>query len=486
MENCVESARLRRGLLAAMLLAALILTVATPRRALGEGAKETPPAPLNDRCEADLKGFCNYPTRLYDNNCSSNAHLKAESTGAYYWTDEVPVGLTYWEWYLCPKSCTFAFLDANRAVISEVTRTDEGVRGYLEIPEGCYGVRLTVHDECELTEWHFYEKDRLPDGILLWEPALEKCDIMLIVAHSDDELVMMGGIIPTYATERGCRVQVVYCYVPERNRAAEALAGLRYSGMTTLPVIFFTEDEQRLRFCEKITEQIRRFQPEVVITHDPEGEYGNPGHVLVARDVQKAIVCAADAESYPDTAAEYGVWQIKKLYLHLYPENQIRLDFDTPLASFDGKTAFEIAQEAYAFHKSQRSNWLVQLQSNRYDCRLYGLKFSTVGDDAEKNDFLENIPDELLSNFVPTPEPTVEPTPTPTPTAVPTPAPTATPDPAAAVQALATPEPEDVCIDAPEDRTLFYVLVAAGLLVLGAVLLWLEARRSKKRKKRCR
>ena len=485
MVNCVESARRRRALLAAMLLAALIFTTAAPRRALAENTEDTPPAPLNDRCETDLAGFCNYPSRLCDNNCSTYAHLKAESSGAYYWTDEVPVGLTYWEWYLCPKSCTFSFLDADRAVIGEVTRTREGVRGYLEIPAGCYGIRLTVHGECELTEWHLYEKDRLPDGVLLWEPAPEKCDIMLIVAHPDDELVMMGGIVPTYAAERGCRVQVVYCYVPERDRAAEALAGLRYSGMTTLPVIFFTEDEHRLRFCEKITEQIRRFQPEVVITHDPKGEYGNAGHELVSREVQKAVVCAADAASYPESAAEYGVWQIKKLYLHLYPENQIRLDFDTPLAAFDGRTAFENAQEAYAFHKSQRSNWLTQLRSNRYDCRLYGLKFSTVGDDANKDDFLENIPAELLSNFVPTPEPTPASTPEPasTPTSASTPTPASTPEPADA-QALATPAPADAAAETPEDRTLLYVLIAAGLILTGAVLLLLEARRSGRRGRR--
>ena len=58
-------------------------------------------------------------------------------------------------------------------------------------------------------------------------------------------MVMMGGIIPTYAAERGYRVQVVYCYVPELERVGEALAGLRSNGMDTLPVFFVTEDEKR-------------------------------------------------------------------------------------------------------------------------------------------------------------------------------------------------------------------------------------------------
>ena len=243
---------------------------------------------------------------------------------------------------------------------------------------------------------------------------------MLVSAHSDDELVMMGGIIPTYAAERGMRIQVVYCYVPEQYRHEEALNGLWFSGMRTLPVFFVIENESRLRFAEKLTREIRRFKPEVVITHDINGEYGqyeykNPqstGHGLVSRNCREAVEAAADAKKFPKSAEEYGTWQVKKLYLHLYDKNQVVMDFDTPLSFFNGKTAFEIAQEAYAFHKSQRSYWLDVLRSNRYDCRKYGLYATTVGEDVEKNDFLENIPPECLSDYVapeptPTPETTV-------------------------------------------------------------------------------
>ena len=215
---------------------------------------------------------------------------------------------------------------------------------------------------------------------------------MLVSAHSDDELVMMGGIIPTYAAERGMRVQVVYCYVPEQYRHEEALNGLWFSGMRTLPVFFVIENESRLRFAEKITREIRRFKPEVVITHDIMGEYGqyeykNPqttGHGLVSKNCREAVEAASDPKKFPKSAEEYGTWQVKKLYIHLYDKNQVVMDFDTPLSFFNGKTAFEIAQEAYAFHKSQRSYWLDVLKSNRYDCRKYGLYSTTVGEDVEK------------------------------------------------------------------------------------------------------
>ena len=414
---------------------ALLLLLLTPSFRTTQAAKKS--AILNSQCTLEWEGFCNYPTRLSDNSFKTGADLKRGATGGIYWTDDVPVGLMYWEWIIPPDECHYTFYDENRQPISTSIRYREGDRGYMTVPEGARGVTLEVaqgygNSACRLTEWHLYDAENVPDDIHLWEEAPDKCDIMLVSAHADDELVMMGGIIPTYAGERGLRVQVVYCYVPEENRHGEALNGLWYSGMRTLPVFFITEQEKNYRFAEKLTREIRRFKPEVVITHDIAGEYGNPGHKLVSRNCREAVDAAGDSSKFPESAREYGIWQVKKVYIHLYNKNQIVMDFDTPLSAFDGKTAFEVAQGAYACHKSQRADWLRVLKSNQYDCRKYGLYFTTVGNDVEKNDFLENIPPECLSDYVapaptPTPEPTATPEPTPTPTPIPTPEPTEPP-----------------------------------------------------------
>ena len=424
---------------------------------------------LNDRCTLDWKGFCNYPVRLTDWNCETGAASANGGTASIYWTADVPVGLMYWEWTVPPEDCSFTFLDENKQPISTSVRHRDGDRGYLYVPEEARGVTLEIKDRFRMTEWHLYEKDRLPDAVHLWEQAPDKCDIMLVVAHSDDELVMMGGIVPTYAGERKFRVQVIYCYSPvvldrnkevrhtEENRHGEALEGLWFSGVRTLPVFLYIEQENHYRYDEKLTREIRRFKPEVVITHDVNGEYGNPGHKLVSKKCQEAVAAASDPDKFPASAEEYGTWQVKKFYLHLYQENQIVMDFDTPLSAFNGKTAFEMAQDAYAFHQSQRRSWLDELKSNRYDCRKYGLFSTTVGPDVEKNDFLENIPPELLSNHVeaapkpteePTPEPTEEPTPEPSeePTEAPTPEPSEEPVP----DLTETPQPIDEPVETPE------------------------------------
>ena len=458
----------KRVLCLNLLLLLLLSTVPSAQAAGGS-------AILNGRCTLDWKGFCNYPSRLTDNSYKSGADLKNGSHGGIYWTSDVPVGVVYWEWIVPPDECRYTFYDQDKNPISTSVRYREGDRGYLMVPEGAYGVTLEVvkgynGGSCRLTEWHVYDAASVPENIHLWEVAPDKCDIMLVVAHADDELVMMGGIIPTYAAERGMRVQVVYCYVPEQDRHEEALGGLWYSGMRTLPVFFVIENKSRLRFAEKITREIRRFQPEVVITHDIMGEYGrteykdpqNTGHGLVSRNCREAVEAAANAKQFPASAEEYGTWQVKKLYIHLYEKNQVVMNFDTPLSFFGGKTAFEVAQGAYAFHKSQRSYWLDVLKSNKFDCRKYGLYFTTVGEDVEKNDFLENIPPECLSDYVapeptPTPAPTEEPTPEPTeeptpePTEEPTPEPTAEPTVEPTVEPTAEPAeaPTLTSTDAP-------------------------------------
>ncbi|MBQ6358730.1 MAG: hypothetical protein IJI97_07270, partial [Clostridia bacterium] len=479
----------KRVLCLNLLLLFLLLTVPSAQAAGGS-------AILNGRCTLDWTGFCNYPSRLTDNSSKSGADLKNGSHGGIYWTSDVPVGVVYWEWIVPPDECRYTFYDQDKNPISTSVRYREGDRGYLMVPEGAYGVTLEVAKgynggSCRLTEWHVYDAASVPETIHLGEVAPDKCDIMLVVDHADDELVMMGGIIPTYAAERGLRVQVVYCYVPEPDRHGEALNGLWYSGMRTLPVFFITEEENRLRLEEKITREIRRFKPEVVITHDVMGEYvqyyfenpQNVSHGLVNRNCREAVADAPDPEKFPQSAAEYGLWQVKKLYLHLYDQNQVVMDFDKPLAYFGGKTAFEIAQEAYAFHKSQRSYWLDVLKSNEYDCRKYGLYFTTVGEDVEKNDFLEHIPLNCLS-ATPTPEPTPTPTPTPVPTDTPspTPVPTDTPAPTPVPTDTPTPSPEPTDTPAPTPadtpapadpgdalpRT--WMLAAGALVVLGLII----------------
>ena len=137
---------------------------------------------------------------------------------------------------------------------------------------------------------------------------------------------------------------------------------------------------------------LRRVKPEVVLTQDFNGEYGHAAHQITAYMTVNCIGYAADPTYDQKSYDAYGVWQVKKMYAHLYQENQIVMDWQQPLTAFGGKTSLEVAKEALWCHVSQRALTYQMLESGPYDCRLFGLYYTAVGPDVEKNDFFENIP----------------------------------------------------------------------------------------------
>ena len=224
--------------------------------------------------------------------------------------------------------------------------------------------------------------------------------------------------------------------------------------------------------------RIRRYRPEVIVTHDLDGEYGHNQHKITSRLMQGAIEAAADATRFPDTAAQYGIWQVKKLYIHLYGENQVNMPWKVPLAELDGRTPLEVARLGYAEHASQQKYFQVE-DGGKYDNALFGLAFSTVGQDSGSNDMFENIP-------TPTPVPTPTPEPTPEPTAVPLPELTVPPT-KAAQSPLPSAAPTAAAAPAAEQSASGGMVALLGMLggaaALGIAVLALEKRARKRRRK---
>jgi len=126
--------------------------------------------------------------------------------------------------------------------------------------------------------------------------------------------------------------------------------------------------------------------------------------MMIADSAIACVDAAADSAQDPDSAKEWGTWQVKKLYVHLWGDesNQTRFDWEVPLAALGGKTGTEVAEEAYALHVSQQGmgkkyhGKFIPFSVRKYGGELYpntvfGLYFSTVGPDAAHDDFLENI-----------------------------------------------------------------------------------------------
>lgn len=141
--------------------------------------------------------------------------------------------------------------------------------------------------------------------------------------------------------------------------------------------------------------------------HDVNGEYGHGVHMYNADTLMQALELSADPSYDPESAQEWGVWDVPKTYLHLWPENPIVMDWSQPLSAFGGKTAVEMARLGFAEHVSQQTFFKVE-DYGPYDCRKFGLYRSLVGLDAQGGDFFENLAAEDYSDYLP-PEPEPEP-----------------------------------------------------------------------------
>ena len=345
----------------------------------------------------------------------------------------------------------------------------------------------------DIAELRVFGPGELPENVHVWNPPVEKAELMVVSTHQDDELIFFGGTIPYYTVAQNRPTVVVYMANCGRSRRQEALNGLWAMGVRDYPDFIHLKDkrvksiEEGLKLwggeehvLEELVARIRRYKPEVIVTHDLDGEYGHNQHKITARLMQDAIDAAADAARFPDTAAQYGAWQVKKLYIHLYGENQVSMPWKVPLEALGGRTPLEVARLGYAEHASQQKYFQVE-DGGKYDNACFGLYFTAVGLDSGVNDMFENIP-------TPTPEPTPtsEITPTPIPTEVPTAEPTAqivlpllTAEPTAAPTAEPVPTAEQ---SAPGGMGVLLGMLG-GAVALGIAVLALEKRARKRRRR---
>ena len=272
-------------------------------------------------------------------------------------------------------------------------------------------------------EIYAFGEGEIPEWVQRWQPPVEKADLLFLIAHPDDELLFTGGAIPTYGSELEKQVEVVYLTSSNPTRRSEALNGLWHMGVRNYPVFGNFSDRYaksgKLKDAYKlinggqntvwswVTEQYRRFRPEIVVTQDINGEYGHPQHKMIADAAIQCYTKAADSSEFKESADQYGPWQVKKLYIHLYgeEENQTVLDWEKPLTAFGGKTGAQLAAEAFALHVSQKGMGagkgdkfeeftVEKTGAKKYPYDHFGLYSTEVGQDEAKNDFLEHIDSE--------------------------------------------------------------------------------------------
>ena len=321
-------------------------------------------------------------------------------------TSETPFSTLYIQWDAIPGSYEIRWDGGS------VTAGSYGfLHEYIRLPGETNHVEFVFPEGKEsvtLCDVEVLTAGTAPEGVQDWLPPCEKADILVFPTHSDDDVLFFGPLLIYYAVETDYTVQTAFMvdhtFYPERGH--ERLNGLWTMGLRHYPILGSATDSPISDFYEALdfywgsgieqwqVEQIRRFQPLVVVGHDLKGEYGNGGHKVNAYYLTSAVEVASDPEVYPELAERYGVWQTPKLYLHLYEENEIYMDVETPLQRDpQGRNTFEIATEAYKAHVSQHQYGWFRVQygeSRMYDCRPFGLYRSLVGPDTVA-DIMDNI-----------------------------------------------------------------------------------------------
>lgn len=310
------------------------------------------------------------------------------------------IGGIYVQWDMAPEGFRLVWEQGS------LTCGKEGfLHEYVSLPEPVSRLELVPEGDAAICELALYTLGAPPENVQTWLPPCTRADILVFPTHADDDTLFFGALIAHYAIARGKTVQTAFLtdhwYEPVRNH--ERLDGLWALGVRHYPVVGSARDynagslEQARHFHRNDdllgwqVAQLRRFQPLVAVGHDLKGEYGHSQHRLNAHTLVQAVEAAGDASLYPDSAGQYGIWNTPKLYLHLYPENSLTLEVNTPLAGDSlGRTAFEIAEAAYACHKSQQQYYFrVRQEEPTMDCRKFGLYRSLVGMDSG-GDILEH------------------------------------------------------------------------------------------------
>ncbi len=327
-----------------------------------------------------------------------NADLNGNAAGGIYikWANNPPV------WRL------EATLNDGRKVVSE-----QGGLGYLqeyvELPANVLSFRMVTDDgkkhPLDIVEMEIFSPGVLPGRVHIWKPTPSTAEVMMIATHQDDEILYFGGAIPYYAAEREYDTIIAYLAFDNSLRLHEALEGLWTCGVRQHPIFFDYPDKycssigrarsiwNESEVTRDIVELLVRYRPQVVISQDINGEYGHGQHLLMVHCLRGALVYAEDAAYVAANLPEYQPWTVSKCYLHLYWNNRITMQWaDIRLDSAGGKTALQVAREAYRCHVSQQKfGYEVGVTQKTYDCRKFGLYWTKVGEDVNKNDFFENI-----------------------------------------------------------------------------------------------
>jgi LmbE family N-acetylglucosaminyl deacetylase len=166
---------------------------------------------------------------------------------------------------------------------------------------------------------------------------------MTIYAHPDDESFSAAGTM-AHAVRTGHPVAVVCATRGEEGKIAdpslatqENLGEVREQELRTAMAAVGVRDVVFLDYIDghlaeadqeealgRVVAQIRRFQPDVIITFDPKGGYGHVDHMAIHRLAVAGVAAAADPARFPEQLAGGAkTHRVRKVYYSAIPRERL-------------------------------------------------------------------------------------------------------------------------------------------------------------------
>lgn len=404
---------------AAVLAAAALLLTCTPTASAGQTA-----ASINASCT--FASSSNSTT--FSNATDGDYTTKWISASGSSQTIDITIGAgsqiggIYFIWSKAPVSWTIYAVDSGGAMTAILEGgTDRYLTQYVYIPaEYAAYRRFRLLMTCasatvDIAELTVFGPGEGPYYAPIWEPLSGRVDLLTIAAHPDDEDLYLSVPAVTYA-DQGMRCATVFMTYGSasssvrRYEAQESVWCLHNKGYPTMgnfQDIKTSTKELQMEYWPLedvigyIVEQIRKYKPSVIVTHDVNGEYGHGAHMLTEYATTLAFQYAGDASRYPASAQQYGTWNAGKLYVHLYGTNALNtMSLTTVLPSFGGRTVLQAVSDAYNRHDSQLPGRELPT-SGDYDMRKFGLFASNLGADAAHDTMFEHVTEEAMLQLNP-------------------------------------------------------------------------------------
>jgi N-acetyl-1-D-myo-inositol-2-amino-2-deoxy-alpha-D-glucopyranoside deacetylase/mycothiol S-conjugate amidase len=163
-------------------------------------------------------------------------------------------------------------------------------------------------------------------GGTLAKYAAEGVDVHLICATGGENGTVDAEHLEGYASIAELRAAELACAAAKLGLASVTMAGYRDSGMAGTDGNLHPESlcaQPVEKVAARFAQIMRQVRPQVVVTHDPIGNYLHPDHIACNRATALAFRLAGDAAALPET--EHPAHQPQKLYYHTFPKGMMKI-----------------------------------------------------------------------------------------------------------------------------------------------------------------